>query len=75
MQEILLNLANIMLLDYCKTMKINPSNSFVRKEGRGFKYSICDYPTGKPFAQVTFNKSQVPTFNMVEILSTSRSPF
>jgi len=62
MQDILLNMANILLIDYCHREKINPSNSFVKKMGRGFTYGICDYPTGKVFAQITFHKSQVPTY-------------
>lgn len=62
MQDILLNLAHLHLLDYCKEQKIDTSNSFVKKMGRGFTYGLADYPSGKVFAQVTFTKNTTPAY-------------
>lgn len=62
MNDILLNLANVLLLQWCKGEGINTSNSFIKKMGRGFTYGLCDYPTGKVFAQVTFTKNTTPDY-------------
>jgi hypothetical protein len=61
MQEILLNLAALDLLAFCKEQGIDPSNSHTVKAGRGFEYHIVDHDTLKPFAAVTFHKHSVPT--------------
>lgn len=62
MEQILLNLANIYLLEYCKQMGIDPSGSYVKKMVRGYVYGLCNQDDHKPFVQVTFKKTSVPEF-------------
>lgn len=61
MEKILLNMANNLLIDFCKTKEINCAGTNIVKDGRGFKYSLRDEEK-KVVAQITFHKSQVPTF-------------
>ena len=62
MKQILINLANVLMLDYCEKQGIDPSNSRVVKDGRGFAYSLVDYDTGKGIVAVQFNKHATPTY-------------
>lgn len=62
MDKILLNLANIHLLEYCRQMGIDPSGSYVRKMRRGYVYGLCNQSDDRVFAQVTFKKSAVPEY-------------
>lgn len=62
MQDVLKNLANIMLLDYCKEQRIDPSDSHVIKNGRGFAYSLVNNSDEKVFCTITFKKSAVPSY-------------
>lgn len=65
MDKILLNLAHIDLLNFCKANKIDPAGVFgstVIKLGRGFTYALVSVKDMKTIiATVTFHKSQVPT--------------
>lgn len=63
MQQILRNLANILLLDFCKASGIDTSGTHTIKRGRGFTFSLVDSETGKrEIAGITFHKMQVPTY-------------
>lgn len=63
MKEILLNMANHLLIQFCKDYGIECSGTYVKKDGRGFTYSLRDNATGqKIVARITFHKSQVPTY-------------
>lgn len=61
MQQILQNLALIDTLTFCKSNNIDPSSTYIAKNGRGFKYSLCNIETGRAIVTVTFHKNQVPT--------------
>lgn len=60
MNKILLNLALIDLNNYCKTQNIDNEGSHIKKDGRGYKYSLISYETGKPLVSVIFTKNTVP---------------
>lgn len=62
MHQILLNLANIDLITFCKANNIDCSGTHVVKKGRGFTYSLVDQITRNSRLDVTFHKSQVPTY-------------
>lgn len=62
MQEILLNLANIHLLQFCKEQGIDPSGSHVEKIGRGFAYNLISDETGNAFVGLIFHKNSRPTY-------------
>lgn len=70
MNQILLNLANRMLIDYCLEQGINCSGTYCVKDGRGFSYSLCADPHSRKdvdprfpaVARITFHKHQAPTF-------------
>lgn len=62
MQDVLLNLANIMLLDYCKREGIDPSGSHVHKAGRGFTYTLRNNSDDKVFCAITFKKDAIPEY-------------
>lgn len=61
MEAVLLNLAALDLLAFCKEQGIDPSNSHTVKAGRGFEFNIVDNDSLKPFAAVTFHKSATPS--------------
>lgn len=61
MKEILQNLALLDLVNFCKTNGIDCSGTHLAKNGRGFKYSLVKYESGKAIASVSFNKSSVPS--------------
>jgi len=62
MQGVLLNLANILLLDYCEREGVDPSDSHVIKNGRGFVYSLVNNSDNKVFTTVTFTKNTAPEY-------------
>jgi hypothetical protein len=62
MKAILLNLSNILMLQYCKQHNINPSGSYPVKNGRGYKYNLISETTGKPIVSVKFDKSRIPEY-------------
>lgn len=66
MNEILLNLAHLMLLNYCREHNINTSGTYCRKQCRGFSYLLWkndpDDPHCPAIARVTFHKNKMPTF-------------
>lgn len=63
MQQILLNMANNLLVEFCVTNGLDCSGTYIVKNGRGFTYSLRDNATGqREIAAITFHKSQVPTF-------------
>lgn len=67
MQDVLLNLANREMLEFCKENGIDPSGTYPEKMGRGFRYRLVqeNQPlTTVPFISVTFSKNSVPTFTM-----------
>lgn len=65
MNQILANMALMMLTEFCVANNINCSGTYVKKEGRGFTYSLRDQETGqRQIASITFHKSQVPTFTV-----------
>lgn len=67
MKEILLNMANHLLLEFCIENNIDrgPQGTYTVKDGRGFSYKLVDQTTGqRMFARITFHKSKVPTFQV-----------
>lgn len=65
MKEILQNIALFMLIDFCKDNDIDCSGTYLRKDGRGFTYSLRDQETEtRRIASITFHKSQVPTYKI-----------
>lgn len=62
MKEILYNLANIDLINFCKTNNIDCSGTYVLKAPRGYKYTLVRQDKNHtPLVEVTFYKRQVPT--------------
>lgn len=66
MQDVLRNMANWLLIEFCKANNIDCSNSRVAKNGRGFKWSLVDYDSGRQFVTITFFKNQVPHYSWRE---------
>lgn len=62
MKQIIQNLALIETLSYCKKHKIDPSDTHIVKNGRGFKYSLYKNKDGKAIVTVVFHKHAVPSF-------------
>lgn len=62
MKAILLNLANILMLEYCKQNNIDCSGTYPEKEGRGYKYNLIRETTGKPIVSIIFDKSNNPLY-------------
>ena len=62
MKEVLMNLANVLLLQYCKDHGIDPSNSHVEKAQRGFRYQLVDNSDGAPFIDVLLTKNTTPKY-------------
>lgn len=62
MQDVLMNLANLQMLQYCKEQGIDPSDSYVAKTDRGFVYGLKNNSDNRTFVQVTFTKNSVPRF-------------
>ena len=72
MQDILKNLANIELLNFCKTNGIDPSGTRCEKYKRGANYALYVIETGEPLVTVDFSKNNVPQFGMSEEASSQR---
>ena len=66
MKAILLNLANNMMLEYCKKNNIDCSGSYPEKEGRGYKYNLISETTGKPIVSVIFDKYRIPEYRIAK---------
>lgn len=67
MKEVLLNLANRELLEFCKENGIDPSGTHVEKMGRGYRYKLVRdaHPfTTVPYVSVLFSKNNTPQFTM-----------
>lgn len=61
MKDILLNLALIDVMSFCKEQNIDCSGTHLVKDGRGFKYTLVKSLDGRALVTVTFHKSHVPT--------------
>lgn len=66
MEQVLKNLANQMLIEYCKAKSIDCSGTYCTKDGRGFSFTLRKQ---KPedirwpdIARITFHKNQTPTY-------------
>ena len=64
MNEILQNLANIHLLNFCKENKIDCSGTYTVKNGRGFKYNMVQEKSGETVATVIFHKNATATYSI-----------
>ena len=70
MNEILLNMANHLLIEYCRAKNIDCSGTYCAKAGRattkGFSYELRKQrPEDVRFpavARITFHKNQTPTY-------------
>lgn len=66
MQKTLMILANWLMLEKCKEVDIDPSNSYVRKpkqQKRGeHTYTLVKADSDRPFMQVTFTNNSAPRF-------------
>lgn len=66
MKQILLNMANHLLIEFCKQQGIDCSGTYCVKDGRGFSYVLNkEKPEDirwSAIARITFHKSQVPTY-------------
>jgi hypothetical protein len=61
MKDVLKNLANLDLINFCLDNNIDCSGSYCVKRGRGFTYDLISKKTCKRIVSVTFHKSSVPT--------------
>ena len=64
MKNILLNLALIDLINFCKTNNIDCSGTHIVKNSRGFAYSLVRDNVGLAIVSVVFHKSSVPTHSI-----------
>lgn len=73
MQQILHNMALIMLTTFCREHSIDCSGTYCVKNGRGFTYSLRADPYSRAvdplgpiveIASITFHKSSVPTYQI-----------
>lgn len=67
MKDVLLNLANRELLEFCRENGIDPSGTHVEKMGRGYRYRLIrdEEPfTTVPYVSVLFSKNNTPQFTM-----------
>jgi hypothetical protein len=63
MEQVLRNMALIMLTRFCKDHSIDCSGTYCTKDGRGFSYKLVDQETGqRTIARITFKKDAVPVF-------------
>lgn len=58
MKDIILNLANINLINFCIENNIDCSNTHIVKNGRGYNYSLVR--NGVSIVTVMFSKNSVP---------------
>ena len=61
MKQILLNLAMIDLINFCKQNKIDCSDTHTYKYPRKYMYSLLKNDTGRTLITVTFHKYAVPS--------------
>lgn len=66
MKAILLNLANILMLDYCKQNNIDCSGTQVIHSGRRYKYNMIKSNMKPAIMSIEFHKSSVPTYEVYE---------
>jgi hypothetical protein len=67
MKDILLNLANREMLEFCKENGIDPSGTHVEKMGRGYRYKLVreEKPFSTvPYISVLFSKNNTPQFSI-----------
>lgn len=61
MEKVLLNLANIDLINFCREQGIDCSGTSIVKIGRGFTYSLVSSEKRQAIATVSFSKNSVPS--------------
>lgn len=67
MNQILMNMALFMLTQFCVENGTDCSGTYIKKDGRGFTYSLRDQETGtRRIAAITFHKSKVPTYTIFD---------
>ena len=69
MKEILYNMANLHLINFCLDNNVDCSDSRTMKVGRGFRYYLVRNDNGRTIATVTFHKQQSPTYSINPDLS------
>jgi len=70
MEQVLRNMANHSLIEYCREQGIDCSGTYCTKDGRGFSYVLNIDPSVRKdidprwpsIARITFHKNAVPTF-------------
>ena len=63
MEQILQNMANYLLIEYCRTQHIDCAGTICVKDGRGFSYILRATKDARgTIARITFHKNQVPTY-------------
>jgi len=65
MEQILFNLANIHLMNFCKENNIDCSGSHVQKLKRKFNYNLLS-SSNELIASITFHKNQIPTYQLAK---------
>lgn len=61
MKEVLLNLALIESINFCKENKIDCSGTHIHKYPRRFVYALVKDENGKAIVTTTFYKNRVPS--------------
>lgn len=62
MEKILLNLANYLLIEFCKKNNIDCSDTYVEKLPKKFVYYLCKTKTHKNVLFIEFHKNQAPSY-------------
>lgn len=62
MEKILLNLANVLLIEFCKREEIDCSGTKVYKYPRRWTYALVKEVDGRAVATVSFYKNAVPCY-------------
>ena len=62
MKDVLKNLANLAMIDFCIENKIDCAGSACIKHTRGFKFALVSIETGKNIVSVEFTKNSCPKF-------------
>lgn len=60
MKEVLSNLANFMLVQYCRENQIDCSGTHIVKAKRGYFYCLVVNNNGEQIASITFYKNKPP---------------
>jgi len=68
MEKILLNLANIHLIEFCKAHNIDCSGTFLFKYSRRWTYALVRDIDGLGIVTVTFYKNRVPSYYVTKNL-------